>query len=74
MRDDVKKAKKEIDEKKKKKEKDLSKPRRATQAYICYTTEQIPLLREQNKGDGPKGFKVIDGVELKHTDFIRMAG
>lgn len=62
--------------KKMKKEKDPTRPKKPAGAYIQYTTEQIPLLKQrpEYKGDGPKfGFKIVDGVEMKHTDFMGIA-
>lgn len=74
---DHKKAAKEQASKKKKKTKDLTKPKKARSAYICFTTEQLPLMKkeEQYQGDGSKyGWKVTNGQELKHTDFMSFAG
>lgn len=63
--------------KKMKKPKDPTRPKAGSSAYIQWTTEQIPLMKKDPKylGDGPKfGFKMTDGVELKHTDFMVFAG
>jgi hypothetical protein len=64
--------------KKAKRVKDETKPTRPGSAYLAFTTEQIPLLRQdpKYKGDGPKWGNVIkeDGTEWKHTDFMVLAG
>jgi hypothetical protein len=71
-------AKKKDQKENKKKTKDNTKPKGASSAYIHYTTEIIPKLKADPKYKGPgkkSGFKLKeDGEEMKHTDFMSIAG
>lgn len=52
-------------------------PKKASIPYIQFATEQVPLLKKdpQYLGAGPKwGFRMVNGEEMKHTDFMKIAG
>jgi len=82
LKKEVLKLQKENDElkggkdKKGRGKKDKAAPKKAKGAYIMFTTEMIPKLKKDPEylGKGEKnGWKIVNGEELKHTDFMGFA-